>query len=61
MKNCVDCKKWKCRCLYCPSRSEKSGKWYCDEVEDYCENASCPGWFDDLDNIDCYEKGDRDD
>lgn len=41
MKNCVDCKKWKCRCLYCHSRSEMNGKWYCNEVEDYCENANC--------------------
>ena len=45
--HCRYCTIYECRCRDCFALSEMDGKWYCDEYEEYCENITACGEFDD--------------
>lgn len=39
-KRCRYCTNYKCRCEDCFAVTEESGRWYCDEYGDFCENIT---------------------
>lgn len=38
MAKCWNCTNYTCRCDSCPACVEKEHKWFCDEMQNFCEN-----------------------